>query len=236
LTAVLSALREKHIMLYFKDPKLNDIGDLLGWSGKQLPGNYDYLMVADANLGNKSNSSIVRQLTYDVTIQPDGSLQSRSTISYDYPSSLADKDPAVQPAQYGNQKDYFNTMQVFLPKGITVTKSDNLQSPLKVVPKDTLTLLVTDTQVAFNASERYQFSYTTPVVVESVGPYKRYRLLIQKQPGTPGDRVSIQITLPPNAQVISSSPTPAASYTLNNPILEFQTQLNVDQWIEVVYK
>jgi hypothetical protein len=236
LNVVLRALQEKHIMVYFKDPKLNEIVNLLNWSGAQTPGNYDYLMVADANLGNKSNSSISRQITYDVAIQPDGSLQGRAAISYDYSAAVAANDPAVKPEHYGNQIDYFNLMQIFVPKGSIVTGADNLQSDLKTVAGDKLTIFVTGTKVLFDSSERFQVSYTTPALIEPFGPYKRYRLLLQKQPGTPGDVTSVQVTLPPGSNVISVSPSPVATYTLDNPIMEFRTQLTTDQWIEIIFK
>ena len=42
---------------------LNEAVATLGWGGVQAPGTgYDYVMAADANLGSKSNRSILRQL------------------------------------------------------------------------------------------------------------------------------------------------------------------------------
>jgi hypothetical protein len=236
LGAILTALREKHVVVYFKDPALNSVVDALGFSGAQTPGTADYLMVADANLGNKSNSSVVRQLTYDVAVQPDSSLQCRLTVSYDYSAALADKDPAVKPEDYGNQKDYFNLMQVYTPKGITLTGTDNLTAALNVVPGSAMTILATGVRVNFDTSERYQFSYTTPAIIEAQGRYKHYRLLVQKQLGTVGDTVNVQITLPVGSKVVSTSPDPAANYTLDSPILEYQLQLTTDQWIDVIYQ
>jgi hypothetical protein len=236
LNAVLAALREEHIMIYFTDARLNEFMSLLGWSGAQTPGNYDYFMVADANLGNKSNSSIYRSMTYDVTIQPDGSLKSRAALSYDYSASTADKDPAVQPEHYGNQKDYANLMQVFIPKGSKLTGTDNLQTEPKTVNDERFTILVATVMVSFDSTERFQYSYTTPSLVEPFGPYRRYRLLLQKQAGTPGDEVNVQVALPPGASLVSASPVPAANYVLDNSILEFRLRLVTDQWIEIIFK
>jgi hypothetical protein len=236
LNAVLSALREKHIMVYFTDARLNEFMSLLGWDGAQRPGHYDYFMAADANLGNKSNSSITRSLTYDVAIQPDGSLKSRAALSYDYAASVADKDPAVKPEHYGNQKDYANLMQVFIPGGSTLTGTDNIQASPQTVNDEHLTTLVATVKVNFDSTERFQYSYTTPSLVEPFGPYQRYRLLLQKQAGTPGDAVNVQLALPPGASLVSASPAPAANYTLDNSILEFRFQLVTDQWIEVIFK
>ncbi len=232
---MLRALQEKHIMLYFKDEKLSRAVNMLGWSGVQVPArDHDFLMVADANLGSKSNRSVVRQLTYDVEIQADGTLKSRATVAYDFSAFVAAKDPAFNPANYTNI-NYFSIMQVFLPAGVTVTGTNNLQNNVDTVTDDDHTTLVTQTEVRYDSTERYQFLYTTPKLVEAFGPYHRYRLLLQKQPGMSGESVNVQVTLPPNATVVSASPDPAASYNLGQQVLEFRVQLQTDKWIEIVY-
>ncbi|NDJ59852.1 MAG: DUF4012 domain-containing protein, partial [Chloroflexi bacterium] len=112
LGAVLQALQEKHLMLHFTDESLNNAVEILGWGGYQSPGtDHDYLMIADGNLGNKSNNSILRQLTYNVEIQLDGTLNSRTTIEYAYEERLAQADPAVNPEFHG-PLDYNNLLQV----------------------------------------------------------------------------------------------------------------------------
>ncbi len=232
LGATLRALREKHMLLYFADDALNRAVDLLGWSGRQTaPAGHDYLMAADANLGNKSNRSITRQITYDVEIEPDGALHSRVTLTYDYP---AQNDPAVQPAHY-NDIDYHNLLQVFVPPGSTLVETSEGAVLPQSVTGENHTLFVALTEVAYNSGGRFQFSYTTPPLIEAFGPYRRYRLLLQKQPGTFGDAVSVQVALPPDARTVSASPAPVASYALERPILEFRVALGTDQWIEVIY-
>lgn len=233
--AILRALQEKHVMLYFKNENLNRALDILGWLGAQdTAADQDYLMVADANLGNKSNRSVVRQLTYDVEIQPDGALNSRIAVSYDYPARLADADPAVRPAHYANI-DYNNILQVFVPANSTLTDVNNLFEEPDVVPGETHTIFVSLVHVAYNQSERFQYSYTTPVLVEAFGPYRRYRLELQKQPGMLTELVNVQVTLPDGAQAVDISPSPDASYYLEKPILEFRVDLKTDQTIEIIY-
>ncbi len=235
LGATLRALQEKHIMLYFTNEQLNEAVSTLGWSGAQIPAvAHDYLMVADANLGNKSNRSIVRQLTYDVEITSDGALRSRATVAYDYRADLAENDPAVQPAHYRYQ-DYYNLMQVFTPAGSALTGTDNLGFEPYIVADATRTIFIVQTEVKYNTGERFQFSYTTPTRVEELGAYRRYRLLLQKQPGMIAEAVSVQVRLPASARVIDAAPELAASYNLDQPILEFRIDLVADQWIEVIY-
>jgi hypothetical protein len=235
--ALLRALQEKHIMLFFADERLNEAVNLLGWSGQQSPGiGHDYLMVVDANLGNKSNSSIFRQVTYDLDLQRDGTGRARTTISYDYPERIAANDPAVDPEFHG-QIDYFNMLQVFTPLNTSLTSAseNTLRAPI-VYLTPTHTNIVTLMTVPYNSMERFQLTYDTSGTVEAFGNNWRYRLLLQKQPGTRADPVNVQITLPPGAQVIRVSPSPAAQYTLERQLLEFRLNLSVDRWIEIIYR
>jgi len=232
--ALLRALQEKHIMIYFTDNSLNRAIDVLGWSGKQNPGTAnDYLQVVDANLGNKANRSVIRQVTYDVEIMADGTLRSRTAIAYDYSARVAEKDPAVRP-EHGSV-NYNSILQVFVPANSVLTGTNNLRFEPTVVTSGTHTDLVARVGVEYNQSERFQFSYTTPALVERLGPYRRYKLVLQKQPGTLSELANVQITLPASARTIHTSPKPAASYSLEQPILEFRLDLTTDREIEIIY-
>lgn len=235
LGAIIQGLQEEHIMLHFADDALGNAMNLLNWAGSQQPATgHDYLMVADANLGNKSNSSIIRQLTYDVQINDDGTLQSRATVAYDYPAALADNDPAVDEEHHG-PLDYNNLLQVFVPDGSQLDDFTGLNTPAQSIDLPAHELWLSEFTLNYDSVARLQYSYTTPPLVETVGPYQRYRLLIEKQPGTMGDAAGVQVTLPADARIVNVSPEPAARYQLEQPIVEFHLPLTTDQWIEITY-
>ncbi len=234
--ALLQALLEKHVMLYFADPELNQALDLLGWSGRQAsPGAIDYLMVVDANLGNKSNSSVTRTVTYDVQIEEDRSLSNRLTLNYDYPANAAELDPAVD-ARYHGPLTYRNLLQVFTPPGIELGETTPNFSNLGVFNHGDHDLFTTILTVPYDTSQRYQVSYTLPQMVEINGTYETYRLLIEKQPGTRSDSVIVQVALPPGMRVVRVSPQTSAQFNVQRPILEFRVDLTTDTLIEIVYE
>lgn len=234
LGALLEGVQSRHIMIYFADTELNDVVGQLGWNGAQVAAiGHDYLMVVDANLGNKSNNSIIRSLTYDVTLNADGTANSRLSLRYDYFDSIAASDPAVD-EEYHGPLTYNNLMQVFLPLNTNLLNQENIES--LAIPLDSHMLLVGESSVAYDSSERYSFEYQTPVVVDSFGMYQRYRLLIQKQAGARLQLANIQITLPENAVFISSSPEPDANYSLERAIIDYRLELDGDIWIEVIYQ
>jgi len=234
--AILQALQEKHIMLHFADSSLNEATDLLGWSGAQVAtNNHDYLMVVDANLGNKSNHSITRDLIYDVDIQPDGTLKSRVTVNYDYSKQVAANDPAVNPKYHG-PLDYDNLLQIFIPFGSIIGDTTNFPSPPRREDTSSLSRLISEITVPYDSTERFQLAYTTTPLIETIGHYHRYRLLIQKQPGTMADVLNLQVSLPANAKILNVSPAQSASYSLDRPVLEFGLKFSSDIWVEIVYE
>lgn len=234
--AILRALQEKHIMVYFSDPRFSEALHLLNWSGEQAAATtHDYIMVADANLGNKSNRSISRQLTYDVELQHDNTLRSRLTISYNYPATIAENDPAID-ARYHGQLTYNNLMQVFVPAESMLVDVNNLPQAPDIVESETHTAFVSRVTIPYDGGERFRFEYETVPLVGRVGEYAHYRLLIQKQPGTINEAVMIQVSLPPGATLISASPKPLAAYQLDQPVFDFRLNLITDQWLEIIYQ
>ncbi len=232
--ALLRALTEKHIMIHFTDDQLNNAINVLGWSGIQKSGDTsDYLLAAEANLGNKANHSVLRQFTYDVEIMPDGTLNSRLAIDYDYSARVAENDPAVRPEN--GSLNYRSLLQVFVPANSTLTNTENLHYEPTVVTSSTHTGFVAQIGIDYNQSERFQFQYTTPPLVQQTGRYWRYKLTLQKQPGTQSEMASVQVTLPQGASVVHTSPQADASYSLDQPILEFRVDLTSDQTIEVIF-
>lgn len=236
LNALLRAVQEKHVMVHLADDGLNHAIDMLGWSGSQRtePAN-DYLMVVDSNLGNKSNRSVIRDLTYDVTLLDDGDLSKRLTIAYEYPAELADNDPAVDPEFHG-RIDYATMVQIYGPPDSEVVEApSDISFPIESELHD-LWLVSTAFIVPYNDSRRIQFTYDSPAVWERFGRYGRYRLIIQKQPGTRGDAVTVQITLPPETQVVESNPPFTTTYDLDQVVVEYRLDLTTDVHLDLIFE
>ena len=235
LTAAIRAFEQKHLILYFTNPDVQATAELLGWTGTQADGTADYLMVVDSNMGNKSNSSVVRTITYSAAIQADRSLKSRAVLDYEYSAQLAAADPAVAPEHYGSQKDYFSLMQLYVPVGSQLVRAANLQSPITVDDRRRHTIFATGFVVPFDEQIRLEFEYSVPNAVQEYGLYQRYQLRIQKQLGTRAERANVQITLPVGSRIISVTPEPLDVFSLDAPIVEFRLNLLTDQQIEIVF-
>jgi hypothetical protein len=233
--AILQALREKHIMLYFGESSLQNSMYRLGWAGEQTPGvGYDYLMVADANIGSKSSRSVQRQMTYDVTINEDNTVNNRLSVLYNFSSTVAEQDPAVRPEHY-RELDYFSLSQYFVPAGSAFVSSNNLFQ-IQEESTDEHTIYVGYVNVPYDQTTRVQLEYSTPNITDTVGSYSRYRLYLEKQPGTIADSGVVTVSLPPGSSVVAVDPQPSVVYELGQPVLEFRFTLRTDMWIEIIYE
>ncbi|MBI4133080.1 DUF4012 domain-containing protein [Candidatus Uhrbacteria bacterium] len=82
LAAIDRGFREKHLMLYDRDPSGELLLDEEGWGGSVETGDGDFFMVVDANLGSlKSDPSVKRRINYHIEPDLDGY---RATVSITY--------------------------------------------------------------------------------------------------------------------------------------------------------
>jgi len=236
LLALLTGLQEKHILLYYEDTSSQDVVEQMGWGGKQLPSlGYDYLLVADANItGNKSNNSISRSTAYDVELLPDGTVNQRLAIQYDYLDTIAQKDPAVN-VYYHGPLVYVNQMQLYTPPTSELISTDNIQSLMTFTESDHLHH-VTRLQVNYDTTRRFELNYQTPALIEEMGRFGRYKLLIQKQPGIRNEEVAVRVLLPPDAEFIVSTPEAQAVYDVEQVALDFFISLSNDHEIDVIFE
>lgn len=77
-----TAIMEKHLMVYFRDPALQAVADAREWSGRLPIPEGDELLVVDANLASlKTDPVIERSIVY--ALEPDGdTFRARAEITY----------------------------------------------------------------------------------------------------------------------------------------------------------
>ncbi len=81
-------LRQRHILVYSKDPNSQKIIDDLGYSGKILTTQYDYLSIVTSNHGGtKTDLEIDQKVSLRSKILSDGSVLNRVTITRTNPTT-----------------------------------------------------------------------------------------------------------------------------------------------------
>lgn len=252
--AMLQNLRERHLLVQFDDPQISAV--LADWDmdGAVRPGQGDFLMVVDSNIGfNKTNAAVKGSLTYDVDLtdlsspastlvvfEENESSATRSCIQYGG-LDLGDKYPIYY--------CYYNYMRVYLPAGTQLTDATPHHIPAdwmalkQSVPAqvDTLeeeiagvqafgTLVVVPGGQAENT--RFQFALPPGVVQQKAGSNSyTYSLKVQKQPGTQAVPITIRIHLPASARVTS---LPAGVIQQGSDLL-LDTSLRMDVLLSVEF-
>jgi hypothetical protein len=233
--------RQRQALIWLADPGAQGLVTEYGWDGTVRHDPADYLYVVDANVSPSSKLSAVtsRRETLAVQLHGDGTASESLQVAW---NNRFGGDggilKGVQPLREPNLASY---IRLLLPQGSKVT-GPTVSGPGRIVGPGPV-----DEPVATTESGRLAWGYyhlvppgtttltyrwTTPRVVTTADGRDRYRLVIQKQPGTASDAIIVRITLPPGATLVSSSP----GITASGSTLTLATVMNGDQVVDVAYK
>lgn len=215
LRTVYQLLREKHLLIYFENPSLQDALANLELDGALRPGAGDFLMVVDSNVGfNKVDPLIQREIRYEVDLTDLSRPQAHLVLRYRH--TLTEPVPCVHRAvvREPNYRDlqrrcYWNYVRIY-----TVAGSQALSAATPEVPSDWLlkgappprgmiqqadetgtTVFATIIVVPAGETREIQVSYLLPMQI-GLEADPTYHLRLVKQPGTVGVPVQVVLRLP----------------------------------------
>lgn len=163
-------LRNKDVMLFFKDPALQSLVESVHWDGSVTRDwDGDYLMLVDANMGAlKTDYYIKRTLEYTVDFTGEKPV---ATAVYTYQNN----------ATYGDWRtsDYHTYLRAFVPAGSTLLERQWINAVITNEDSNK-TYFGGFVDVEIGQSDVHTtFKYQLP---DTITP-ENYRLLIQKQSG-----------------------------------------------------
>jgi hypothetical protein len=192
--ALQPAMGNGDIQMWFRDPALQRRLDGTAVAGAVPRTAGDFLLLADANVAaTKANLGLVKDVTYRVRRQGDGTLRARLDIlvTNDAPAS------AVNPGYEGYLRVYLPAVARVVPgqRRDEVGAADD--GPYQVISRRV--------SVAPLGHQLLSFEYTLPA---SLAPGGRYRLTCVRQPGTPRDTYRVVVggtstDAPPAARVLT---------------------------------
>lgn len=176
--SVFKNIAQKHIMFYMKDPEIQMAAENINVAGRIKDFDGDYLHINNANFGGaKSNMFITQEVEQTIEVN-DGRINKDITITYKNPFVASNCNlEAGKLCLNGVLRDY---MRVYVPKGAELVSTQGFEDKTveqseefgKTVIEGFFTL-----QPQSQKTLKLSFSI----------PYKKsgkYRLMIQKQPGT----------------------------------------------------
>ena len=178
--AVVKSISEKHVLFYFIDDTAQRGVAALGFAGNIKEYGEDYLHINDANLGGRKSNLYVRQeVSQEIVLEKDGSMESTLNISYKNPEKHDGWLNSVLP----------NWVRIYVPRGSELLQFQGVET--KISPYEDLGKTVfagffsLRPQGVVNISLKYRL------------PFKAgkefHKILIQKQPGSANSRYLLKL-------------------------------------------
>jgi len=252
----INSLKEHNILLQFDDPQMTNLLAGYGWDGAVRPGNADFLMAVDTNVGfNKTNAVVDRKFNYDVDLtdltKPTSTLVIFTSNHANSTASCVQWGEGQHPEEqaYPINYCYWNYLRIYVPSGSKLESATphqvpadwmllNEQIPARIDSIDEGitgvngygTMMVVPEGQTLDTS----FKFTLPanvISIDSVSGTETYSLKIQKQPGVISTPTLIRIHLPTNVHVVNVNP----KAQLDGQNILIQDDLQDDLTIEVTF-
>ena len=180
LNTILTSIKQKHLLFYFFDANTQAVAEDFNAAGRiTTPYAYDYLHINDANLGGaKTDMFLTKEVEQEIE-NTNGTVTKTVTISYNNPYKGSNCNlEAGQLCLNGTYRDY---IRLYVPQGsqlISVVGSEVKEQVSEDLGKTVFEAFFT---MRPESQSKIVFKYTLPSTLD----LSTYKMLIQKQPGTP---------------------------------------------------
>jgi hypothetical protein len=225
---LIQSMRQGHLFFYYPDTTVQSVLNHFSLDGSIQPGQGDYLMVVDSNLGSdKVDQYIKRSLTYSVDLSNPQTPAATLHLAYQFPNQASiqchQAGSDVIPSHYEGYYQincYWDYWRVFLPKEARLKTAkfeivpseyfdDKIgwQKRIDTLPGERGTLMIGGLVVVPpQQSKEVTLQTLLPAaVLTKQQDHLVYRLRIQKQPGIEAVSVELRIITPPG-YVLSNPP------------------------------
>lgn len=187
LGTVLTALNQKDLLLYFHDQSVQQAVEKVNFAGRVYQYDGDYFLINEANFaGAKSNLYIQETVKQVIKKDKDNKLDKKVTIEYKYPRR-GDDCGLERKGGLCLAGIYRDWIRIYVPKGSTLIKSSGTEIRLTASQDLDKTVFEGFFTIRPEGTAKIELEYTVPIKVQD-----QYKLLIQKQPGTPGHTYEIE--------------------------------------------
>jgi hypothetical protein len=225
---ILRLLDEKHLLIYVEHPDAAALLAERNWDGALRSRSGDFLMVLDTNMGyNKVNPGVQERISYQIDLEQS---PPQATLTLVYTHTVTTDVPCEQAPEYGEiyedmmERCYWDYVRVYIPQGSTLlgatripVAGDSLLSGEDYAGDVTVHTADEGSWLALevlglippSAVQTRSFTWTLPAdMVEWQGYEGWYSLRVQKQPGTSGHPLVIQIRPPEGSRLVEGVPEP----------------------------
>ncbi len=184
---MLKNLKEKHILLYFTDKDLQKSVENLNFAGRIRDCQGDYLHINNVNFaGAKSNMFVSESIT-SKTETKNGQIVREVTIEYKNPYPHSDCN--LERGGLCLNATLRNWIRVYVPKGSKLISFKGSERKVQTYDELGKTVYEGFLQVSPMGRAQVVVEYYLPAYIKP----QDYHLLIQKQPGTQGQKIKVEV-------------------------------------------
>ncbi len=194
--------RQRHLQFRMHDTHVQAAVDAANFGGTiRSPGNDDYAMIVDANVGaTKSDYYVNKKAEIRVEKQASGLANHEIKLSYDFPTLTTDADQKLNPRTPTNPSgSYRDYLRVYLPETANLTGFQVLVDGKPAISNSVTEngvvngkrVIGTYFEVGPGHSAQVAMTY-----IAALPPGNEYRILLQKQAGRPGLPTSLWLSYP----------------------------------------
>lgn len=182
-------LKEKHILLYFRDREIQRSIERLNFAGRIRDFSPDYLHINDVNFaGAKSNMFVSHFITSKTIIRSEGSIDRRLVIEYKNPHPHS--NCSLEKGGLCLNATLRNWIRIYVPKGSKLVSFKGSEKKVRVYEELGKTVFEGFLRVSPKGKATVIVGYKLPIKVKDK---KEYKLMIQKQPGTAGHSLKVYV-------------------------------------------
>lgn len=181
-------MEEKHIILYFVDPTIQQSIEKLDFGGRIRDYSGDYLHVNNVNFaGAKSNLFVSESITSTAT-DKNGSLERKVTVEYrnPYPASNCGRH---QERVLCLNAILRNWIRVYVPAGSKLVAFQGSTKPVRTYDELGKTVFEGFLEVPTEGMAKVIVTYTLPSRITA----DKYSIMVQKQPGVISEALKVQL-------------------------------------------
>jgi len=259
LEIIFDCFEEKHILVYFNNPSLEELAIEWNYAGQLLSTDKDYLSVVSSNInGYKTDMMVKETIKHQAEIQPDGSIIDTLTITRKHQGGQSEYD-------WWNRVNS-NYLRVYLPLGSELIsasgqnleiyqppidyqkqgfKIDSLVNEIEskmIVDKKTGTHIFQENNKTVFGNWVYvspgetvilTYKYRLPFKIDLTKSADSYSVLVQKQLGSISSQFSYELKFPENWQVSWKHPDNAEQ---GSGIINYEEDLKIDRFLGVTFE
>lgn len=227
-------IEDKHVLIYEKDPEIQEALAKQNWDGRVIETDGDFAMVIDANMASyKTDPFVERQINYSLNFNDAGELIAEMAIDYNNTAGFSWRTTR-----------YRTYTRVYAPLGselIGVTghlRGDKLSNPdlepgeVDVYDELGKTVFGAFTSIEPKTSRRLVYTYKLPDEIVEMVKDGRYRLYFQKQAGTAGHSLTLSLDFDKN---LGQAEPPEDQSQFGDDTYYYQTDLRLDREFEISF-